>query len=112
MYVGTGCVFRRQALYGYEAPYKGGKPPKSSCGGCCPSWCCGSRKKDKKFMPSKKKTPVRTDSTIPIFDLEDIEEAVEGKKNTVVQTHPIICSSLMVIIFHQYVSVQFVCSIN
>jgi len=78
VYVGTGCVFRRQALYGYEAPYKGGKPPKSSCGGCCPSWCCGSRKKDKKFMPSKKKGPVRTDSTIPIFDLEDIEEGVEG----------------------------------
>ncbi|CAK9866152.1 unnamed protein product [Sphagnum jensenii] len=77
VYVGTGCVFRRQALYGYEAPYKGGKPPKSSCGGCCPSWCCGSRK-DKKFMPSKKKGPVRTDSTIPIFDLEDIEEGVEG----------------------------------
>ncbi|CAM6067011.1 unnamed protein product [Sphagnum tenellum] len=78
VYVGTGCVFRRQALYGYEAPYKGGKPPKSSCGGCCPSWCCGSRKKEKKFMPSKKKGPVRTDSTIPIFDLEDIEEGVEG----------------------------------
>jgi cellulose synthase A len=113
VYVGTGCVFRRQALYGYEAPYKGGKPPKSSCGGCCPSWCCGSRKKDKKFMPSKKKGPVRRDSTIPIFDLEDIEEGVEGKKNTVlVQTHPIICSSLTIIIFHQCVSVQFVCLIN
>ncbi len=111
--MGTGCVFRRQALYGYEAPYKGGKPPKSSCGGCCPSWCCGSRKKDKKFMPSKKKGPVRRDSTIPIFDLEDIEEGVEGKKNTVlVQTHPIICSSLTIIIFHQCVSVQFVCLIN
>ncbi len=64
-------------------------------------------------MPSKKKGPVQTDSTIPIFDLEDIEEGVEGKKNTVlVQTHPIIYSSLMVIIFHQYVSVQFVCLIN
>ncbi len=79
VYVGTGCVFRRQALYGYEAPYKGGKPPKSSCGSCCPSWCCGSRKKAKKPKSSKKKGALRSDSTIPIFSLEDIEEGVEGK---------------------------------
>jgi cellulose synthase A len=79
VYVGTGCVFRRQALYGYEAPYKGGKPPKSSCGSCCPSWCCGSRKKAKKPKSSKKKGTLRSDSTIPIFSLEDIEEGVEGK---------------------------------
>jgi cellulose synthase A len=78
MYVGTGCVFRRQALYGYEAPYKGGKPPQSSCSGLCPSWLFASPKSSKNSKSSLKKGPVRTDSTIPIFSLEDIEEGVEG----------------------------------
>ncbi|KAH8935369.1 hypothetical protein BDL97_17G024100 [Sphagnum fallax] len=78
MYVGTGCVFRRQALYGYEAPYKGGKPPQSSCGGLCPSWLFASPKSSKNSKSSTKKGAVRTDSTIPIFSLEDIEEGVEG----------------------------------
>ena len=42
VYVGTGCVFRRQALYGYEPP-KGPKRPKMVCCDCCP--CFGRRKK-------------------------------------------------------------------
>ncbi|KAF6144751.1 hypothetical protein GIB67_016825 [Kingdonia uniflora] len=42
VYVGTGCVFRRQALYGYEPP-KGPKPPKMVSCDCCP--CFGRRKK-------------------------------------------------------------------
>lgn len=44
VYVGTGCVFRRQALYGYEPP-KGPKRPKMASCGCCP--CFGSRKNKK-----------------------------------------------------------------
>lgn len=81
VYVGTGCVFRRQALYGYEPPLKG-KESKAGCGACCPSWCCGPRKKGKSKKgkySDKKKGPARTDSTIPIFSLEDIEEGVEGE---------------------------------
>ncbi|KAL0316535.1 UNVERIFIED_CONTAM: Cellulose synthase A catalytic subunit [UDP-forming] [Sesamum radiatum] len=42
VYVGTGCVFRRQALYGYEPP-KGPKRPKMVSCDCCP--CFGRRKK-------------------------------------------------------------------
>ncbi|CAN6458814.1 unnamed protein product [Victoria cruziana] len=42
VYVGTGCVFRRHALYGYEPP-KGPKRPKMVSCGCCP--CFGRRKK-------------------------------------------------------------------
>lgn len=45
VYVGTGCVFRRQALYGYEPP-KGPKRPKMASCGCCP---CFGRRKDKKY---------------------------------------------------------------
>ncbi|XP_072980113.1 cellulose synthase A catalytic subunit 9 [UDP-forming] [Typha angustifolia] len=44
VYVGTGCVFRRQALYGYNPP-KGPKRPKMVSCDCCP--CFGRRKKDK-----------------------------------------------------------------
>ncbi|KAL0451340.1 UNVERIFIED_CONTAM: Cellulose synthase A catalytic subunit [UDP-forming] [Sesamum latifolium] len=46
VYVGTGCVFRRQALYGYEPP-KGRKRPKMVSCDCCP--CFGSRKKLPKY---------------------------------------------------------------
>lgn len=42
VYVGTGCVFRRQALYGY-APPKGPKRPKMVSCDCCP--CFGRRRK-------------------------------------------------------------------
>jgi cellulose synthase A len=40
VYVGTGCVFRRQALYGYNPP----KGPKMVTCDCCP---CFGRKKRK-----------------------------------------------------------------
>ncbi|KAI4380528.1 hypothetical protein MLD38_006706 [Melastoma candidum] len=42
VYVGTGCVFRRQALYGYDPP-KGPKRPKMESCSCCP--CFGRHKK-------------------------------------------------------------------
>ncbi|KAE8685341.1 Cellulose synthase A catalytic subunit 9 [Hibiscus syriacus] len=49
VYVGTGCVFNRQALYGYDPPISE-KRPKMHCD-CWPTWCCcccgGSRKKAK-----------------------------------------------------------------
>ncbi|XP_074268423.1 cellulose synthase A catalytic subunit 4 [UDP-forming]-like [Silene latifolia] len=94
VYVGTGCVFNRPALYGYDPPASE-KRPKMTCD-CLPSWCCcccGQRKKTKskkkglknllsglyskknKMLNGKKysrKTPT------PIFDLEDIEEGLEG----------------------------------
>ena len=38
VYVGTGCVFNRQALYGYDPP-RPEKRPKMTCD-CWPSWCC------------------------------------------------------------------------
>ncbi|KAJ1700390.1 hypothetical protein LUZ63_000169 [Rhynchospora breviuscula] len=44
VYVGTGCVFRRQALYGYKPP-KGPKRPKMVTCDCCP--CFSRRKKNK-----------------------------------------------------------------
>lgn len=82
VYVGTGCCFRRQALYGYEPPIQP-KKHTMACD-CLPGWCCGPRqakmKSGKAKKAEKKKPPVRTDSTVPIFNLEDIEEGMEGEQ--------------------------------
>lgn len=77
VYVGTGCCFNRQALYGYdpvltEADLEPNIIVKS---------CCGKRKKkgDKAYM-GKKQGLKRTESSAPMFSLDDIEEGVEGKQ--------------------------------
>lgn len=77
VYVGTGCVFNRTALYGYEPPVK----PKHKKAGFVSSLCGGSRKKGSKSSKKgsdKKKSNKHVDPTVPIFSLEDIEEGVEG----------------------------------
>ncbi|PSS24463.1 Cellulose synthase A catalytic subunit 3 [UDP-forming] like [Actinidia chinensis var. chinensis] len=77
VYVGTGCVFNRTALYGYEPPLK----PKHKKAGGFSSLCGGSRKKSSKSSKKgsdKKKSSKHVDPTVPIFSLEDIEEGVEG----------------------------------
>ncbi|KAL0429262.1 UNVERIFIED_CONTAM: Cellulose synthase A catalytic subunit [UDP-forming] [Sesamum radiatum] len=76
VYVGTGCVFNRTALYGYEPPHK----PKHKKPGFLSSCFGGSRKKSSKSSKkgSQKKSSKHVDPTVPIFNLEDIEEGVEG----------------------------------
>ncbi|XP_074280298.1 cellulose synthase A catalytic subunit 6 [UDP-forming]-like isoform X2 [Silene latifolia] len=87
IYVGTGCVFRRKALYGFDAP-KQKKTPGKTCN-CWPKWCLsccclGSRKttrksksKESKNKDSKKKNRNKETST-QIHALENIEEGIEG----------------------------------
>ncbi|KAK6119245.1 hypothetical protein DH2020_047008 [Rehmannia glutinosa] len=77
VYVGTGCVFNRTALYGYEPPHK----PKHKKPGLFSSCFGGSSKKSSKSSKTgsdKKKSSKHVDPTVPIFSLEDIEEGVEG----------------------------------
>ncbi|XP_015581144.2 cellulose synthase A catalytic subunit 3 [UDP-forming]-like isoform X1 [Ricinus communis] len=77
VYVGTGCVFNRTALYGYEPPLK----PKHKKPSLLSSCFGGSRKKSSKSNrknSSKKKSSKHIDPTLPVFNLEDIEEGVEG----------------------------------
>lgn len=75
VYVGTGCCFNRQALYGYdpiltEADLEPNIVIKS---------CCGRRKKkNKSYMDSQSRIMKRTESSAPIFNMEDIEEGIEG----------------------------------
>ncbi|MQL85201.1 hypothetical protein Taro_017730 [Colocasia esculenta] len=78
IYVGTGCVFRRQALYGYDAPVKK-KVPRKTCN-CWPKWCClccGSRNRKKKRSSNKKRSSKLKESSKQIHALETIEEGDE-----------------------------------
>ncbi|GAA0167340.1 DNA-binding transcription factor [Lithospermum erythrorhizon] len=96
VYVGTGCCFNRPALYGYDPPAPE-KRPKMTCDCwsklCC---CCGGSRKPKskskkkglkellglKGLFSKKKKMLGKSysrkSSVPLFDLEEIEEGFEG----------------------------------
>ncbi|KAL0291050.1 UNVERIFIED_CONTAM: Cellulose synthase A catalytic subunit [UDP-forming] [Sesamum calycinum] len=81
IYVGTGCVFRRQALYGYDAPAKK-KPPSKTCN-CWPKWCClccGSRKNKRSKTKKDKKKSKHREASKQIHALETIEEGL--KKET------------------------------
>ncbi|MED6122615.1 Cellulose synthase A catalytic subunit 2 [UDP-forming] [Stylosanthes scabra] len=82
IYVGTGCVFRRQALYGYDAP-SSKKPPRRTCN-CWPKWCCclccGSQRKKNKGK-SNMKMLKKKDDTKHMHELENIEEGIEGIEN-------------------------------
>lgn len=87
IYVGTGCVFRRQALYGIDAP-KTKKPPTRTCN-CLPKWlCCGcccwgrSKKKTKSKSKSelkKKNLNNNKGELLALPALEGIREGIEGK---------------------------------
>lgn len=82
IYVGTGCVFRRQALYGCDAPLNK-KPPGKTCN-CWPKWCClccGLRKKNKKAKSIEKKKIKNRETSKQIHALENIEEGIEGEGN-------------------------------
>ncbi|CAA7395443.1 unnamed protein product [Spirodela intermedia] len=76
VYVGTGCVFNRTALYGYEPPVKNKK--KNNKASFFSSCCGGSRKKGSKYNKNSDKSNKKVDSTVPVFTLDDIEEGVEG----------------------------------
>lgn len=82
IYVGTGCVFRRQALYGTDAPLIK-KPPSKTCN-CWPKWCsscCCLRKKSKgKTKKDGKKKLKHKETSRQIHAVETIEEKIEETK--------------------------------
>ena len=81
IYVGTGCVFRRQALYGYDAPVT--KKPLGKTCNCLPKWClclcCCSRKSKKTKQKEKTKKSKQREASKQIHALENIEEGIPGK---------------------------------
>ncbi|CAA0839205.1 Cellulose synthase A catalytic subunit 6 [Striga hermonthica] len=89
IYVGTGCVFRRQALYGFDAPAKK-KAPSKTCN-CWPKWCClwcGSSRRNRKGKTKKnKKKSKHREGSKQIHALETIEEGIE---DTTIVSRPFI----------------------
>ncbi|KAK1264100.1 Cellulose synthase A catalytic subunit 2 [UDP-forming] [Acorus gramineus] len=103
IYVGTGCVFRRQALYGRDAPAKE-KPLGKTCN-CWPKWCCSccnSRRKNKKGNTKQKKKVKSREMSSQVHALEKFNEGVKGSDGEkckddiipLVYSNPILASEL------------------
>lgn len=67
VYVGTGCVFNRQALYGYSPASMPNLPRSSS------SCCCGPSKKSTKDVSEVYRDAKREDLDAAIFNLKEID---------------------------------------
>ncbi|XP_023639380.1 probable cellulose synthase A catalytic subunit 10 [UDP-forming] [Capsella rubella] len=75
VYVGTGCCFNRQALYGYD-PVLTEEDLEPTI---IVKSCFGSRKKGKSNKNYEQNRSIkRSDSSTPLFSMEDIDEGVEG----------------------------------
>ncbi|CAI0475849.1 unnamed protein product [Linum tenue] len=77
VYVGTGCVFNRQALYGYGPPSmptltKSSSSSSCSWCGCC-SCCCPSKKKAELDASELYKDAKREELNAAIFNLHEID---------------------------------------
>ena len=82
IYVGTGCVFRRRALYGFDAPAKK-KSPRKSCN-CWPKWCClccGPRGEKRRKKLRQKFSSLR-DSSTQVHALETFENGDQGSESS------------------------------
>ncbi|KAF7840341.1 cellulose synthase A catalytic subunit 8 [UDP-forming] [Senna tora] len=77
VYVGTGCVFNRQALYGYSPPSMPNLPRSSSCC-CCPS------KKSTKDVSEVYRDAKREDLDAAIFNLKEIENYDEHERSMLI----------------------------
>ncbi|KAG5247085.1 cellulose synthase [Salix suchowensis] len=83
VYVGTGCVFNRQALYGYGPPslpsLRKGKDS-SSCFSCC----CPSKKKPAQDPAEIYRDAKREDLNAAIFNLKEIDNYDEHERSMLI----------------------------
>jgi len=70
VYVGTGCCFYRQALYGYGPPSLPALPKSSICSWCC---CCCPKKKVERSEREINRDSRREDLESAIFNLREID---------------------------------------
>ncbi|XP_058201016.1 cellulose synthase A catalytic subunit 8 [UDP-forming] [Rhododendron vialii] len=82
VYVGTGCVFYRQALYGYGPPSLPSLPKASSCCSSCGICCCCCRpKKPTKDLSEVYRDSKREDLNAAIFNLREIDNYDEHERS-------------------------------
>ncbi|VFQ97094.1 unnamed protein product [Cuscuta campestris] len=88
VYVGTGCVFNRQALYGYSPPSmsKIPNPSSSSCSWCGLCCCCCRRKKAMKEKDAAElyRDAKREDLNSALFNLREIEDYDEYERSLLI----------------------------
>ncbi|CAI6002670.1 unnamed protein product [Closterium sp. NIES-64] len=71
-YVGTGCCFRRRALYGYDPPKP--KNKRNKCGVLCSCFsCCGGGGRGEKGGRKGRKGD-EDEGTLPLYDGEEVGE--------------------------------------
>ncbi|KAL1560345.1 Cellulose synthase A catalytic subunit 8 [UDP-forming] [Salvia divinorum] len=82
VYVGTGCVFNRQALYGYGPSNLPTLPAKSTSSSCC---CCRRKKpaKEKDFAETYRDAK-REDLNAAIFNLREIDNYDEHERSMLI----------------------------
>ncbi|OVA01393.1 Cellulose synthase [Macleaya cordata] len=85
VYVGTGCMFNRQALYGY-GPSSLPTLPKSSsfCSWCCCFSCCCRSKKPSKDPSEIYRDSKREDLDAAIFNLREIDNYDEYDRSLLI----------------------------
>ncbi|KAL5989710.1 Cellulose synthase A catalytic subunit 8 [UDP-forming] [Asimina triloba] len=85
VYVGTGCVFNRQAHYGYGPPSLPSLPKSSSscswCGSCC---CCFRSKKVSKDQSEIFRDSKREELDAAIFNLREIDSYDEYERSLLI----------------------------
>ncbi|KAM0912326.1 hypothetical protein ACQ4PT_012871 [Festuca glaucescens] len=81
VYVGTGCCFYRQALYGYGPPSLPALPKSSACSWCC---CCCPKKKVEKTEKEMHRDSRREDLESAIFNLREIDNYDEYERSMLI----------------------------
>ncbi|VAH79719.1 unnamed protein product [Triticum turgidum subsp. durum] len=81
VYVGTGCCFYRQALYGYGPPSLPALPKSSACSFCC---CCCPKKKVEKTEKEMHRDSRREDLESAIFNLREIDNYDEYERSMLI----------------------------
>lgn len=81
VYVGTGCVFNRQALYGYGPPSLPTLPNPSSSSTSC---CCPSKKKVEKDVSEVYRDSKREDLNAAIFNLRELNNYDEYERSMLI----------------------------
>ncbi|KAE8818749.1 cellulose synthase [Hordeum vulgare] len=80
VYVGTGCCFYRQALYGYGPPSLPALPKSSACSFCC---CCPKNKVEKTEKEMHRDSR-REDLESAIFNLREIDNYDEYERSMLI----------------------------
>ncbi|CAO2166403.1 unnamed protein product [Urochloa humidicola] len=81
VYVGTGCCFYRQALYGYGPPSLPALPKSSICSWCC---CCCPKKKVERSEREINRDSRREDLESAIFNLREIDNYDEYERSMLI----------------------------